>query len=84
MPSPAGQHNSHLEMSDFMLSKKTVVFRRFYEVHVRLLLHLQDEISTLEKELLELENADSGRPDMIVNKANVMRELRKALAEYGE
>lgn len=71
-------------MAEFMKTKKTTVFRRFDEVHVRLLLHLQDEISALEKELLELEEAGSGRSDTTVRKANVMRELRKVLAEYGK
>lgn len=76
--------NDHSEMADFMKTKKTTVFRRFDEVHVRLLLHLQDEISALEKELLEIEEVGPGRPDTTVRKANVMRELRKVLAEYGK
>jgi len=71
-------------MAEFMKSKKTTVFRRFDEVHVRLLLHLQDETSALEKELLEIEETGSARPDTTLRKANLMRELRKVLAEYGK
>ena len=71
-------------MADFMSTKKTTLFRRFDDVHIRLLLHLQDEISALEKELLDIEEAGPARSDALVRKANAMRELRKVLAEYGE
>lgn len=76
--------NDHVEMSEFMTTQKTTVFRRFDEVHVRLLLHLQDEISSLEKSLKEIEDAGPGRPDQIASKATIMQDLRKVLAEYGE
>lgn len=76
--------NDRVEMAKFMTTRKTTVFRRFDEVHVRLVLHLQDKISALEKELLETEEAGPGRPDTVVRKANVMGELRKVLAGYGE
>ena len=86
LPSPnlLTARNEHLEMAEFMTTKKLTIFRRFDEVHVRLLLHLQDEISALEKGLQDVEEAGPGRPDDIARKANIMRELRKALAEYGE
>lgn len=76
--------NDHAELAEFMTSKKSTLFRRFDDVHVRLLLHLQDEIATLEKQLLELESSDSGKHENTVAKAKVMSELRKAIAEYGE
>lgn len=76
--------NEHVEMAEFMATRKTTVFRRFDDVHVRLLLHLQDEISALETELLKLEDAGPERPDKIIGKTNIMQELRKALVEYGE
>lgn len=77
--------NDHPEMADFMTTNKTVVFRRFDEVHVRLLLHLQDEIATLEKELQELEGPAGGnRPDKMAKQASTMMSLRKTLAEYGK
>lgn len=83
-PAVSSTHTDHVEMAEFMTSKKMTIFRRFDDVHVRLLLHLQDEISALEKELKQIEEAGAGRPDTATRKANVMRELRKALAEYGE
>ena len=73
-----------------MTRNKTTIFRRFDDVHVRLLLHLQDEISSLEKQLLDLDRdldldlqTDTKQGDRIGAKASVMRELRKAMAEYG-
>lgn len=82
-PVVASTQPDHVEMAEFMTSKKTMIFRRFDDVHVRLLLHLQDEISSLEKELSEIEEAGLSQPGIMTRRANVMRELRKALAEYG-
>lgn len=76
----------HAEMASFMTEKNTIVFRRFDDVHVRLLLCLQDEISLLENELLKLESpASSGSPsEKMMSKTRILRELRKIVAEYGE
>lgn len=69
-----------------MTSENTVVFRRFDDVHVRLLLCLQDEIAQLEKEILELENPNSQgtASEKLLKRTRVLRELRKVVAEYGE
>lgn len=74
-------------MASFMTEKNTIVFRRFDDVHVRLLLCLQDEISQLEKELLQLESPTScggSSAEKMSRKMKVMRELRKVVSEYGE
>lgn len=78
MPKPA----DHSEMADFMSRKSTVIFRRFDDVHVKLLLCLQDEISQLEEELFAMENSPAG--EQPGHKMRVMRELRRVVAEYGE
>ena len=69
-----------------MTEKNTVVFRRFDDVHVRLLLCLQDEISQLEKELLKLDSPTSALnpSDKMSQKTKVLRELRKVVSEYGK
>ena len=75
--------SDHTEMASFMTSTNTVIFRRFDDVHVRLLLCLQDEIALLEKQLLKL---DAGAPsigDKTMQKMQIMRELRRVVAEYG-
>ena len=76
----------HSEMASFMTEKNTVVFRRFDDVHVRLLLCLQDEISQLEKELLKLDSSTSSLSpsDKMSQKTKVLRELRKVVSEYGK
>ena len=73
-------------MAHFMTSTSTVIFRRFDDVHVKLLLCLQDEIGQLEKELMRLDGASSapGGVDKGVARVKVMRELRREVAEYGE
>lgn len=76
--------NDHVEMAEFMTKQKTTVFRRFDEVHVRLLLHLQDEISALEKALKDIEDTGFDRPDHIASKTKIITDLRKVLAEYGK
>lgn len=76
--------NDHVEMAEFMITQKTTVFRRFDEVHVRLLLHLQDEIAALEKALKEIDDAGIDEPEKIATKTKVMTDLRKVLAEYGK
>ena len=77
--------SEHSEMASFMTSENTVIFRRFDDVHVRLLLTLQDEISQLEKEILELENPNSAgtASEKLLQRTRVLRELRKVVAEYG-
>lgn len=67
-----------------MTTQKTTVFRRFDEVHIRLLLHLQDEISTLEKSLKAIDDAGTFTPEKIASKTKIMTDLRKVLAEYGK
>lgn len=64
-----------------MTLKSTVIFRRFDDVHVRLLLSLQDEISALEKELAFLENP--ARVDGDSERIRIMGELRRLLSDYG-
>ena len=67
-----------------MTANDTVIFRRFDEVHVQLLLCLQDEITQLERELMRLESAIMTRSDRDIERNRVIRELRKVVAEYGE
>jgi hypothetical protein len=74
--------SDHTEMADFMSRKSTVIFRRFDDVHVKLLLCLQDEIQQLEEELFALENSQAG--EQPGHKMRIMRELRRVVAEYGE
>lgn len=71
-------------ISSFMTANDTVIFRRFDEVHVQLLLCLQDEITQLERELMRLDSAIMTRSDRDVERGRVIRELRKVVAEYGE
>jgi len=69
-----------------MTSENTVVFRRFDDVHVQLLLCLQDEITQLERELQELDNSNGPgtASEKILKRSRILRELRKVVAEYGE
>ena len=77
--------SDHAEMADFMSRKSTVIFRRFDDVHVKLLLCLQDEISGLEEQLFALEqDAHENSIDRPGQKMRVMRELRRVVAEYGK
>ena len=71
-------------ISSFMTANDTVIFRRFDEVHVQLLLCLQDEITQLERELMRLDSAIMTRSDRDIERNRVIRELRKVVAEYGE
>ncbi|KPI42328.1 uncharacterized protein AB675_9848 [Cyphellophora attinorum] len=75
--------SEHAEMADFMSRKSAVIFRRFDDVHVKLLLCLQDEISGLEEQLFALEqDAHENSIDRPGQKMRVMRELRRVVAEY--
>lgn len=78
--------SEHAELASFMVEKNTMVFRRFDDVHVRLLLCLQDEISQLETELLRLENSTSvdNATEKTLQKSRILRELRKLVGEYGK
>jgi chaperonin GroEL (HSP60 family) len=69
-----------------MTEKNTLVFRRFDDVHVRLLLCLQSEISQLEKELPTLESSISqgNSAEKMAQTMRVLRELRRVVAEYGK
>lgn len=71
-------------VSSFMTANDTIIFRRFDEVHVQLLLTLQDEITQLEKDLMKLETASMTRNDRDIERSRIMRELRKVVAEYGK
>jgi hypothetical protein len=71
-------------ISSFMTANDTVIFRRFDEVHVQLLLCLQDEITQLEGELMTLDSARMTRSDRDIERNRVIRELRKVVAEYGK
>jgi hypothetical protein len=71
-------------VSSFMTANDTVIFRRFDEVHVQLLLCMQDEITQLESELMGLESASLTRSDRDTERSRVIRELRKVVSEYGE
>ena len=76
----------HSRVASFMTEKNTIVLRRFDDVHARLLLSLQEEISLLEQELEKLESPSStGTPsEKILAKSRVLRELRKVVSEYGK
>ena len=78
--------SQHSELAAFMTSENTVVFRRFDDVHVQLLLCLQDEITQLERELQELDNSNGPgtASEKILKRSRILRELRKVVAEYGE
>jgi hypothetical protein len=85
--SPPSQHstNSHAEMTSFMTTNNMVIFRRFDEVHVQLLVCLQDEITSLEGELMKLDNAKGeGLGDRPGERGEVLRELRRVVGEYGK
>ena len=71
-------------MASFMTTKSQVIFRRFDDVHVKLLLCLQDEIAQLEQELDAVESGVPTTSDSPGQKTRVMRELRRVVAEYGE
>ncbi|EXJ83902.1 hypothetical protein A1O1_07531 [Capronia coronata CBS 617.96] len=78
--------SDHAELASFMVAKNTIVFRRFDDVHVRLLLCLQDEIAQLEGELLKLESSTSceSPAERMLQKAKILRELRKLVGEYDQ
>ena len=76
--------SEHTRMMSFMTTTSQVIFRRFDDVHVKLLLCLQDEIAQLEQELMTLESGAPVTGDKTGQKMRVMRELRRVVAEYGE
>jgi hypothetical protein len=78
--------SEHPEIASFMTEKNTLVFRRFDDVHVRLLLCLQSEISQLEKELSMLGSSTSqgNSAEKMAQTMRVLRELRRVVAEYGK
>ena len=71
-------------IASFMTANNTVIFRRFDEVHVQLLLTVQDEITQLERELMRLDSVKMTRGERDVERSRVLRELRKVVAEYGK
>ncbi len=76
--------SDHTRMASFMTTRSQVIFRRFDEVHVKLLLCLQDEIAQLERELTTLEGGAPSADHNTGSKTRVMQELRRIVAEYGE
>jgi hypothetical protein len=74
----------HSQLASFMTTNQTMIFRRFDDVHVQLLLCLQDEISELERKLNELEGASMTRNDRTLERMQVIRELRRVVTEYGK
>ncbi|RMZ88639.1 hypothetical protein DV736_g4137, partial [Chaetothyriales sp. CBS 134916] len=79
---PRPSTNEHVELAEFMSRRSTVIFRRFDDVHVKLLFCLQDEIAQLEEELGQLEAASAAERTG-AKMMRVMRDLRKVVAEYG-
>ncbi|OCT55098.1 hypothetical protein CLCR_02862 [Cladophialophora carrionii] len=81
---PSFRPFDHARVASFMTEKNTIVLRRFDDVHARLLLSLQDEISQLEQELERLENPTSAGSvsERMLAKTRILRELRKVVAEY--
>jgi hypothetical protein len=73
----------HSQMANFMTTTQTMIFRRFDDVHVQLLLCLQDEISDLERRLNELDGTGTSRNDQPMERMQILRELRKVVGEYG-
>ena len=65
-----------------MTTSSTLIFRRFDEVHVQLLVHLQDEIAQHERDLQALDSR--AQPDREVKRMKILRELRSLVAEYGK
>ena len=74
----------HSQLASFMTTNQTIIFRRFDDVHVQLLLCLQDEISELETKLNQLDGANMTRTERTVERMQVIRELRRLVTEYGE
>jgi hypothetical protein len=74
----------HSRMASFMTTRSQIIFRRFDDVHLKLLLCLQDEITQLEQELSILENGAAMGGDKTSQQLRIMRELRRVVAEYGE
>lgn len=67
-----------------MTFNNTVIFRRFDEVHVQLLLFLQDEITQLEQQLRALDGSGTTSAERTPEKARVLREMAKVVSEYGK
>jgi hypothetical protein len=83
-PTNPVKSSDHTQMASFMTARSQVIFRRFDDVHIKLLLCLQDEITQLEQELSALETGTPATGDVTLQKMRVMRELRRVIAEYGE
>ena len=75
-----------------MTETQNLIFRRFDEIHVRLLLYLQDQISQLETQLQTLDGqnlAEKGmhngtfREDVDRVRVDIMERLRILVGEYG-
>lgn len=75
----------------YMTEAQSLIFRRFDEVHVRLLLYLQDQISQLEIQLRKLDEQNIGekemhhitfREDVDGLRVDIMERLRGLIGEY--
>jgi hypothetical protein len=71
--------------------KNFVVFRRFGQVHTRLLLHKQSVISNLEERLTAIDEAEenayrlkSWNTDDNIERKDVLAELEARILEYGK
>jgi hypothetical protein len=74
-----------------MTETQNLIFRRFDEVHVRLLLYLQDQISQLESQLRQLDEQNTVemgmhngtfREDFDQLRVEIMERLRRLVGEY--
>jgi hypothetical protein len=79
------------------MEDRAIMFRRFGEVHLRVLLDLQAEIEVLEMSLFRLDEQDYKHPEMHYRlhdgeheeswdpaKKNILGELQTKLRIYGE
>lgn len=79
------------ELTAFMKSDpETNIFRRFDYLHLRQLLHSQEELSMLEESLHKIDTAEltetnnmSRRYDTNEERKNLMHQIRERLSEYG-
>ena len=79
-------------LSAFMASDKSfVLFKRFGELHTRLLLYKQDELVEVEQKLKDLDNEErtsyhlaSRRDDMNLARKALITEIESKLSAYGK
>ena len=79
-------------LAAFMASDKSfVLFKRFGELHTRLLLYKQDELVEIEQRLKDLDNEErtsyhlaSRRDDMNLARKELVTEIESKLSSYGK